>query len=106
VDPRLAWEVVDDRTARVVFTNGARRVSATLLVNDRDELEDFWSDDRPESGDNQVRHHRWHTPLSDYRAFDGVRISSRGGAVYDRPEGPFLYGDFTIRAVEYDVTEA
>jgi hypothetical protein len=105
-DPRLAWEPVDDRTSRVVFTNGVRRVTATLVFNERDELEDFWSDDRPESGDNRIRHHRWHTPLSDYRTIGGLRISGRGTAVYDRPEGPFTYGDFTLRSLEYDVTEA
>lgn len=106
VDPRLAWEPVDDRTARVVFTNGPRRVSATLVFNERDELEDFWSDDRPESGDNRIHQYRWHTPLTDYRPFDGVRISGRGRAVYDRPDGPFTYGDFTIRSVAYDIARA
>jgi len=62
VDPRLAWEPVDDRTATVTFTNGRRRVSATLLFNERD--------------------------------------------VYQRPDGPFTYGAFTLRSVTYDVTEA
>ena len=37
------------RSASVTFTNGAHSVTATLMFNDRDELVDFWSDDRPDS---------------------------------------------------------
>jgi hypothetical protein len=105
VDPRLAWEPVDDRTATVTFTNGRRRVSATLLFNERDELADFWSDDRPESGDNVVHQRRWSTPMFDYRDVGGLRLPTRGDAVYQRPDGPFTYGAFTLRSVAYDVTE-
>jgi hypothetical protein len=106
VDPRLAWEPVDDQAARVTFTNGRRRVSATLVFNERDELADFWSDDRPESGDNVVHHRRWSTPMFDYREVGGLRLPTRGDAVYQRPDGPFTYGAFTLRSVTYDVTEA
>ena len=89
----------------MTFTNGRRRVSATLLFNERDELADFWSDDRPESGDNVVHHRRWSTPMSDYRDVGGLRLPTRGDAVYQRPDGPFTYGAFTLRSVAYDVTE-
>ncbi len=105
-DPRLAWEVVDDRTAAVMFTNGRWTVRATLLFNERDELVDFWSDDRPESVDGGLVARRWSTPLSDYRVIDGMRLPTRGLAVYARPEGPFTYGEFTIRSISYDVAAA
>ena len=107
VDPRLAWEPVDDRTAAVTFTNGRRRVAATLLFNERDELADFWSDDRPESGDNVVHAAPVeHADLADYRDVGGLRLPTRGDAVYQRPDGPFTYGSFTLRSVAYDVTGA
>jgi hypothetical protein len=105
-DSRLAWEAVDDREAGVTFTNGPHRVTARLLFNDRDELVDFWSDDRPESGDGHPVPRRWSTPLSDYRVIDGMRLPTRGTAVYARPEGPFTYGEFTLSAIAYDVTAA
>jgi hypothetical protein len=103
-DSRLAWTPVDDRTADVTFTNGRRVVSARLLFNERDEIADFWSDDRPENTDKGWMERRWRTPMSEYQDFHGRRLPGRGLAVYDRPEGPFTYGDFTVRAVEYDVT--
>ncbi len=105
VDPRLAWQALDDRSATVTFTNGSRRVSATLAFNDRDELVDFWSDDRPEGGDGHFAPARWNTPLSDYRAIDGMRLPTCGSAVYARPGGPFTYGEFTLRSIAYDVTD-
>jgi hypothetical protein len=102
-DPRLAWEPIDDRSAAVAFTNGRWTVRATLLFNERDELVDFWSDDRPENVDGGFVERRWSTPLSDYRVLAGMRIATHGDAVYARPDGPFAYGEFTIRSLEYDV---
>jgi hypothetical protein len=49
---------------------------------------------------------RWSTPISDYRVIDGLRLPTHGEAVYARPEGPFTYGEFTIRSIEYDVAAA
>jgi hypothetical protein len=105
-DPRLAWQAIDDRTAAVTFRNGRWTVAATLLFNERDELVDFWSDDRPENADGGLVTRRWRTPLSDYRVIDGLRLPARGLTVYERPEGPFTYGEFTVSSIDYDVAAA
>jgi hypothetical protein len=102
-DPRLAWTPVDDRTAVVTFTNGPHRVAATLTFNDRDELVDFWSDDRPESSSGRFVPLRWSTPVDEYRDVGGLHLVHRGSAVYARPEGPFTCGVFTIRSIDYDL---
>lgn len=103
VDPRLAWAPLDDRHTAVTFTNGPRRVSATLVFNEDDELVDFVSDDRPDSSTGVFRPLRWSTPLGDYRVIDGRRLATRGRAVYDYPDGPFTYGAFTLRSIAWDV---
>jgi hypothetical protein len=103
VDPRLAWAPVDDRTAAVTFTIGSHRVRATLVFNDCDELVDFWSDDRPEASSGRFVPARWSTPVDGYRDVGGFHLLHRGSAVYARPEGPFTYGTFTLRSIEYDV---
>ena len=102
VDQRLAWEAIDERTAGVTFRNGRWTVGATLRFNERDELVDFWSDDRPEHVDGAFQPRRWRTPLSDYAEFDGVRLARRGLAVYERPDGPFAYAEFTLRSIVFD----
>ncbi|MBK9739768.1 MAG: hypothetical protein IPO93_09675 [Actinobacteria bacterium] len=103
LDPRLAWTEVDRRTARVMFANGPHRVAATLEFNDDAELTDFWSDDRPDSSGGSFVPMRWHTPISEHCDIDGMHLLHRGGAVYDRPDGPFMYGDFTLNSIGFDV---
>ncbi|MCY7288270.1 MAG: hypothetical protein LH624_08490, partial [Cryobacterium sp.] len=85
------------------FTNGRRRVSATLLFNERDEMVDFWSDDRPDSSTGTYRQMRWNTPVGDYRDIEGRRLATAGAAVYAYPEGSFAYGEFTLRSLRYDL---
>ncbi len=103
MDPRLTWDSVDDRSAIVTFTNGPRVVTATLVFNDRDELVDFWSDDRPDSSTGTFVPMRWSTPVTEFRDVDGRHLLHSGGAVYHRPDGPFTYGEFTMRSIQYDV---
>lgn len=106
VDPRLAWDEVDDRSATVRFSNGPHVVTATLVFNDRDELVDFWSDDRPDSSTGTFVPMRWSTPVTEYRDVAGRHLLHRGGAVYHRPDGPFTYGEFLVRSIQYDVPTA
>ncbi len=103
VDEHLAWQSIDDRSALVTFNNGPHHVSATLVFNERDELVDFWSDDRPDSSDGAFVPCRWNTPIGEYRDVDGMRLPTWGGAVWNRPEGPFTYGEFRLRSLRYDV---
>jgi hypothetical protein len=104
VDHRLSWTAIDNRTAGVTFTNGPHAVTATLLFNNHDELVDFWSDDRPDSSTGTFVPMRWSTPVTEYSDIDGRHLIHRGAAVYHRPDGPFTYGDFTLRSIDHDLT--
>jgi hypothetical protein len=103
LDPRLAWTAADDRTAGVTFTNGPHQVTASLSFDDDGHLVDFWSDDRPDSSTGGFVPMRWSTPVSEHRDLGGMHLLHRGRAVYHRPDGPFTYGEFTMRSIEYDV---
>ncbi len=104
VDPRLAWQPLDDRSAAVTFTNGPHHVAATLIFDERDDLVDFWSDDRPDSSSGRFVPMRWSTPVFGHRELGvGLRLPTRGSAVYARPDGPFTYGEFTLRSIAYDL---
>ena len=46
IDRGIAWEPVDDHTARASFTNAGHAIRAELSFNEAGELTNFWSDDR------------------------------------------------------------
>jgi hypothetical protein len=106
VDERLAWRPIDEQSAAVTFSNGPHEVSATLIFDAHDQLVDFWSDDRPDSSSGRPVPMRWSTPLGEYRVFGGIRVPTRGRTVYARPEGPFSYGEFTLRSIAWDVASS
>ena len=103
VDTHLSWRPIDDQQAAVTFSNGPHSVTATLVFNEDDELVDFVSDDRPDSSTGTFVPRRWNTPISHYQENDGLRLPTRGSAVYAYPDGPFTYGRFTLRSIAYDV---
>jgi hypothetical protein len=104
VDRRLTWGPHSPRSAQVSFANGRRRVGATLLFNERDELVDFTSDDRPAlQPDGTLGHFRWSTPVEGYREVGGRWLPTGGAGVYRYPEGDFTYGRFSLTSIAYDL---
>ena len=104
LDPRLAFQPLDDRHAEVTFTNGPHEVSAILVFDEAGYLVNFVSEDRGAlQDDGTLKRFRWSTPLSEYRDFSGRRVATRGEAVWRYPEGDFVYGRFTLKDIQYDV---
>lgn len=101
--PAFAWTAIDDHSARVAYTVGPNTVTATLFFDGAGDLVDFASDDRADiSAGGEPQRMRWTTPLSDFREVAGRRLPGRGEAVWHREDGPFTYGDFTIRNVGFN----
>jgi hypothetical protein len=104
VGPAFAWEAIDDRTARVVFTRLDETVSATLYFDGADQLIDFVSDDRRRGTTLQ----RWSTPLGRYRTFGDRWVMSFGEGRWHAPppEGEFTYVEIELDEITYDVEPA
>ncbi|TNC62555.1 DUF6544 family protein [Rubellimicrobium roseum] len=101
--PGFEWTPVDDRSAQVAYTVGPNIVTATLFFDETGDLVDFASDDRADiSAGGEPQRMRWTTPLSDYREIAGRRVPGRGEAVWHREDGPFVYGEFTIRDMAFN----
>jgi len=106
VAPNISWEPIDAHAARARFTHGANTIVATLSFDDEGLLTDFVSSDRAQiTGDGSVRAADFSTPLRDYRAFGPFRLAGHGDAVWHLPEAPFVYGEFDMLDVTYDVRE-
>ena len=104
-DKRFSWKEVDSLTAEVTLTNGAFKVSARLLFNEKGELINFVSDDRSAlQDDGTLKILRWTTPVNDYKEFEGRRIPTFGESIYNYPDGDFTYGKFRLKDIRYNVS--
>jgi hypothetical protein len=105
VDKRLTWREVDSLRTEVTFHNNQFTVKALLIFNEKGELVDFESDDRPNVTDKPGRQQvKWSTPLYDYKEMGGLYLTNGGEAVYHYPEGNFAYGTFKLRKIEYNLS--
>jgi hypothetical protein len=87
IDPAIAWEAVDARTARATITNQGHSIRAELSFNDAGELTNFWPDDRRRisTAGNVMTSVRRSTSPGHYRAFGSVRFASGGESRWHEP---------------------
>ena len=102
LDPRISWTEVNEHSAEATFSSGDRSIGATLVFDDEDRLVDFLSDDRYVMTDGKADLMRFSTPLRDHRTINGLVLPWYGEAVWHRPDGPFVYGRFTLRSITYE----
>jgi hypothetical protein len=107
LDPAIAWEAVDGRTARARFTDGEQSIGATLVFSDDGLLTNFISEDRSRSSPDgkAFTRLRFSTPVRDYRDFGPARLAAHGEARWLLPEGEFTYGEFDLQDIAYNVRQ-
>ncbi len=104
IDPAIVWQELDPLTVRATWTNAGNTVSAIVSFDDSGALANFVSDDRYMSADGKTfEQHRWSTPVSDWRLFDGRRLPATGEATWDLPGGKYTYLRYEILAAQYNV---
>jgi Family of unknown function (DUF6544) len=106
VDADIAWEPIDDRTARAIFTRLGVTVSAELRFDERDLLVDFVSDDRSRSSadGSTFTPERWSTPLTWDASPGGWSRCTYGEGRWHPPDGEFAYLEIWLDAVAVNVT--
>lgn len=103
IDKRIQWEPIDNLSTKATFQNGANSISATLYFNEIGQLINFISDDRYEI--NDMKQYRFSTPVKNYKQIEGRKVPTYGEAIWHYPEGEFIYGQFYLTDIEYNVTE-
>lgn len=100
---QVEWEAIDSLKSKVIFTNGAIKVSAVLYFNEKGQLLDFISNDRYETNINQWL--PFSTPVSEYKSMNGMNLIAYGEAVWHYTDSAFVYGKFRTDKIEYNVKE-
>ncbi len=99
----IEWEAIDSVSAKAIFTNGSNKITAALYFNPQGQLVNFVSDDR--SDVNEMKPYRFSTPVKAYVQLDGRNVMQYGEAVWHYPEGEFVYGEFNLKSIEYNVPD-
>jgi hypothetical protein len=103
IDLRIQWQLLDDKSAKAIFTNHGISVSATLFFDHEGRLVDFISEDRTDVAD--MKQYHWSTPVSAYEKNNGYNLLSEGDAVWHYPDGDFTYGKFHVKAISYNINK-
>jgi hypothetical protein len=103
IDRRIQWEPIDNSSTKAIFTNGKTSISAILYFNDAGQLINFVSEDRYEI--NDMKQYRFSTPLKNYKLMKGRSVPTYGETIWHYPEGEFVYGQFYLAKIEYNVSE-
>ena len=103
IDKRIEWTAIDSLSAKAIFTNGINKITASLYFNDQGQLINFISDDRYAIG--VMKQYRFSTPVREYTQINGRNIWKYGETIWHYPDGEFVYGKFTLKSIEYNVTD-
>jgi hypothetical protein len=102
IDKRIEWAGIDSLSAKATFINGINKITAILYINELGQLSNFTSDDRYSIGD--MKQYRFSTPVKEYTQINGRNIWKYGETIWHYPDGEFVYGKFTLKSIEYNVT--
>jgi hypothetical protein len=100
IDNRIRWEPIDSLTTKAIFTNRGISISATLYFNEAGQLINFTSDDRTSISD--MKQYRFSTPVKDYKNMNGINVPTYGEAIWQYPDGEFVYGKFSLQTIQYN----
>jgi len=107
IDKNIRWEEIDPLTVRAYYTCNDITISATLYFNNDGYLLNFSSNDRFDMSDPaNPKLYPFLTPIECYMETSGFVIPQTAQTVYSQPEGDFVYSEFTIKSIEYNVKKA
>jgi len=107
IDKMIEWEELDPLTVRAKYTCKGKTISAVLYFNTDGYLENFESNDRYDLSDpKNPKLDPFLTPIESYREQSDYVLPQIAKTVYRRPNGDFVYGEFTVKSIEYNVKKA
>ena len=101
----IAFEAaVDNSSALVTLTDRGQTATATLVFDEQGRLTDFVAKRyrAADASDPET----WLTPVTGYGEFEGLRLPTRGKAIYKLPGGDLEYINVTVTDLHYDTALA
>jgi hypothetical protein len=92
----VSWAPADENAFDITLTDRDHQVTARVYLDGQDLPRDFSTDDRYSDTPQGPVRARWHTPVGGWHETEDGWLPSRGSAVWDLPDGPLTYLEFTF----------
>lgn len=100
----ITWEEIDERQAKATILYKGTTASGIFTVSDDCENVSFRSTDRyMDKGNGVFERTPWRAEVVGLREQEGFRVPERFRAVWEVPEGDFVYFDSLLSSIEFDV---
>lgn len=99
----ITFEEICDYEVRATITYGGQTASGIFKFNEQYEMISFTTNDRAVTGtDGSMEYIPWSALCSDYQvSANGIKYPSKFQAVWNYPDGDFIYFDGVISEVSY-----
>jgi hypothetical protein len=106
--PNTSFAPVDDRSFDVTLVDAGRTVTARVLLDDQGRPVNFTTFDRYADLKTGLVRAEWTTPVEGWQPDDGRFIFTRAHAIWNMPQGPLDYVDFSLSPgdLRYNVAPA
>jgi hypothetical protein len=98
----VAWEAIDDHTAKAVLSDGENSVSLEFGFNDEGEIVSVYSPERYREVSGAYIPTPWRGRYANYIDVEGYRIPSQAEVEWQLEEQVYPYWRATIEQVKYD----
>jgi len=102
VSDKVKWEPIDKNSARASMTDHGITVSAEFCFDDKGRITNFIAKRGYDTGGGKLVIKTWSTPIKEYRTINGLRLPSKGEAVWHLDSGEYSYIRIEITEIDYD----
>lgn len=101
LNSNIRWESIDDNSAKATISDRGLTVSAILYFNENGEMTNFVAE---RLCSVTGKKEKWSTPISEYEEIKGIRIPTKGEAIWHLSSGDFSYFKLDSIDVGYNNT--
>ncbi len=104
LSPFIVWEPIDPLTAKATINYMGMSVTGTFFFNNDGDVVAFEAKRYMEQK-GKYSLETWYVPVSEYRVFEGVRVPSKGSAIWKLRTGDFNWFNWEITEMDYNKME-
>ncbi|MCF8008787.1 MAG: hypothetical protein K9K32_03380 [Halanaerobiales bacterium] len=98
----IKWEEIDSNSAKATMSYKGTKASAVFNFDDQGRVTEY-NCDRYYSGDQGYSLEKYHVPVWDYKEFSGIKVPTKGKAIWKLDTGDFEYYTLKIIDIDYNI---